>query len=1445
MAIQFARVEYLSRKKGDNACRLGAYIARSEIYCERTGELFNFVNISDHEYHEVLLPEGVSEKFKDIKVLWNAAEAAEKRVDAQVGKHEVLALPNNKEITKEIRKDMIRKYVMQEYTSKGIGVQLDIHRGDNGEVDNPHAHLQILTRRFHTSGEKLHSHKARDMEPKVRGGVVVEAMRRGRIWAEFQNEYFKNMGLELRVDPLGVVSQNHVGPQRMRAYKSYAIELNKSLKDANSEISSDPSAILNHLFKNEAVVSHEEILRYINKYTKEEEKEAVKNAIFDDKRLLSLYDKDSCSPVGLYTLDSIRKSEEKMVKSAQKILNREGAITLTRANKENALEGTSLSKEQRLAFDKATGKNNLVIIEGVAGSGKSRTLKTIVEAHTDAGYEVLGMAPTAAAANVMKEMGIDDSRTLKSGLLSMESGHYCLNKKTCVVVDEAAMVDNKQMASLLYYVEKSKAKLILVGHDKQLSPVGVGGVFPLLMDANMRIELNDVYRQKGWQKDLSNSLVSGNFGQGVAILKENNAIDFAKDPGESMARVIEDFTASYCSGRSATIISHRRADVMALNNGVRDELRLRGHIIGNDHIVETADGDLPLAVNDLVMLTKNNKALGVFNGDKGTVVDINGQSVTLKMSDESMKKIKFSEYNGFSHGYAVTAHKMQGKTILDSFVFVSGRLDMFLSYVMMTRQKEKLKVYVNAENTKSLDHLVWQLSLNNGNVSSLNYSTLEDILKEKIVDKSAFSELFGKVSEKVSDFFYRPETLYDFEYASSSSIASKATIRKNFIKPRISSELIKEKPIEIQEIPRSHFVKRELYDIKAIREGLRGRSEDLAHSLLSGFKPNESSASELKFKSKNEYSYSVNIEKGVWKEWLSGDGGDMLSLIERLQGKGFKDALSWSNDYLGGGYIDDFNKVEKLTDGNPKQDKIDEVKQKKIVAARRNYDYSKPLAGTLGQIYLKDFRGISQCISKLKDVRFVPNLYRGRNQEPLPAIVSFARNEAGAITGRQAIFLDPETGAKADLEVSKMSLGQVGKGSVVEISPGNKGEPTFVAEGVETALSIEEAGVKGRVICTLGIHNIANIPVKEGEKIVICADNDGDGSRTSKTIDEAVTKLTERGAAVAVVKPEEAGADFNDVLMNEGVLKLRSYFEEIKFMDSSSVKDIGKTIDEDKIKGDNLVSFAKSISTYIKEMKDKEPSASDEKYIDEISTSTAEFILNSTGNLECDKDDIASFSNKSHFEMDSKSFLSEEFSNEIAERVASVQSRLILDSVVERDIHFYDALGEFDRFENDAMQIVEENMNSSNIDYYKEVYGVDNISQELETFLDIYSERYGVLPSDETFKNLENAVEMLLDSNDVRHSELMELLRDSDNPSELLPKISDKLNNEILLECANEILVTGEKISGEKFREIESKVMETAEATIAITEKDINNKEDFAKGHESVINQNKDQHMEI
>ncbi|AIL64798.1 hypothetical protein NOVO_02015 [Rickettsiales bacterium Ac37b] len=89
--------------------------------------------------------------------------------------------------------------------------------------------------------------------------------------------------------------------------------------------------------------------------------------------------------------------------------------------------------------------------------------------------------------------------------------------------------------------------------------------------------------------------------------------------------------------------------------------------------------------------------------------------------------------------------------------------------------------------------------------------------------------------------------------------------------------------------------------------------------------------------------------------------------------------------------------------------------------------------------------------------------YESESKGYLPALLAVSKDSKNNIRAVQIIYLDKEIGNKADIKVKKRSYGTL-KGSLVEISKSNNESNTYiVAEGIETALSIKEAGINANI----------------------------------------------------------------------------------------------------------------------------------------------------------------------------------------------------------------------------------------------------------------------------------------------------------------------------------------------------------------------------------------------
>ena len=146
--------------------------------------------------------------------------------------------------------------------------------------------------------------------------------------------------------------------------------------------------------------------------------------------------------------------------------------------------GRPLTHGQARAVHGICGSGRQVeLVVGVAGSGKTTALACVRDAYQAAGYRVVGTSTSGQAARTLgREAGIDESRTLASLLWRLDHGRLTLDARTVVILDEAGMTADPDLLRVLVAAEAARAKVVLVGDDRQLGPVGPGGALGGLVE---------------------------------------------------------------------------------------------------------------------------------------------------------------------------------------------------------------------------------------------------------------------------------------------------------------------------------------------------------------------------------------------------------------------------------------------------------------------------------------------------------------------------------------------------------------------------------------------------------------------------------------------------------------------------------------------------------------------------------------------------------------------------------------------------------------------------------------------------------------------------------------------------------------------------------------------------------------------------------------------------
>lgn len=197
MAIYRCEFKIISRGSGHRACAAAAYRAGEKIMDERYGAAHDYTRKTGVAASFILAPENAPDWMSNRAELWNAVEAVERRKDAQLCREVLLSLPH--ELTDDQREALVRQFVRDQFVSKGMVADVNIHsHSPSGDERNDHAHILLTTRTLTASsfGPKERSWNSRDFVHDTR-----------EAWADAQNRTFERLGLDLRVDHRSLADQ--------------------------------------------------------------------------------------------------------------------------------------------------------------------------------------------------------------------------------------------------------------------------------------------------------------------------------------------------------------------------------------------------------------------------------------------------------------------------------------------------------------------------------------------------------------------------------------------------------------------------------------------------------------------------------------------------------------------------------------------------------------------------------------------------------------------------------------------------------------------------------------------------------------------------------------------------------------------------------------------------------------------------------------------------------------------------------------------------------------------------------------------------------------------------------------------------------------------------------------------------------------------------------------
>lgn len=352
--------------------------------------------------------------------------------------------------------------------------------------------------------------------------------------------------------------------------------------------------------------------------------------------------------------------------------------------------GIMLAENQKEAV-KFTLEENISVITGGPGTGKTTIINTIIKIFKNTGKRVAIAAPTGRAAKRITETSGEDALTIHRLLEyyysdSSEEMIFGKNRENkldydVVIIDEISMVDLMLMDALLEAL-KYGTRLIMVGDADQLPPVGAGSVLRDILDSDIMsvVKLKEIFRQAGESLITVNAhrINKGEYpfynekGKDFFLLRKDSDQEILDTVIDLCGNRLPDYIEDCEPVKDIQILTPSKKGMIGSINLNKELQRLFNP--QNPKVAEKSIGERIFREGDKVMQIRNNYKLswknmktfeegeGIFNGDVGYIDNIDLQNNTIGVIFDNIRYVvyEFSELDELDLAYAVTVHKSQG-----------------------------------------------------------------------------------------------------------------------------------------------------------------------------------------------------------------------------------------------------------------------------------------------------------------------------------------------------------------------------------------------------------------------------------------------------------------------------------------------------------------------------------------------------------------------------------------------------------------------------------------------------------------------------------------------------------------------------------------------------------------------------------------------------------------
>ncbi len=318
----------------------------------------------------------------------------------------------------------------------------------------------------------------------------------------------------------------------------------------------------------------------------------------------------------------------------------------------------------------ASADNQVAVLVGPAGTGKTFTMDAVRTVFETAGWHVHGAAPSARAALELAGGAQVPARTLHSLLLAWNRQHDAPTAHALLIIDEAGMADIRTLQSVVTRQVAAGGRVLLVGDHHQLPEVGAGGGFAYAATHSPTVaELTVNRRQRHqWEQIALEQLRSGSVARAVDAYLSNDRVVVTQTHDEMICGAVDRWFAARAEGLNPVLLAGTNQTVDRLNAAVIERLVENGELTDDP----AGFGPHSFRLGERVVVRRNSTErtiegdlLDIANGQAGTVTAIADSQITVRLDagDEVTLTDRYLRRGGaLTHAYALTTHRAQGGT---------------------------------------------------------------------------------------------------------------------------------------------------------------------------------------------------------------------------------------------------------------------------------------------------------------------------------------------------------------------------------------------------------------------------------------------------------------------------------------------------------------------------------------------------------------------------------------------------------------------------------------------------------------------------------------------------------------------------------------------------------------------------------------------------------------